>query len=537
MQTLIIAALVASLAQQQETKGQGTGGSPVAQAPAASPMELHRAADAALVGGRYLEAEAAFTAALEADPENATLMYGLACALARAGDSTDALECLADAKELGYRDAAMAHWDSDLYALSFGLEFKALFGEGPRDAAGAVGWPLASRSKFAVVAPVFADWIALTTPGQGLQVLEQASGKTRFDVLPGPTPIVALAASPDGLAVACLHADGRLSLTDTTSGKSKLSKGSAKAARSWRPTSLSFAAGSKRIVNRTNSRIDIWDGDGEYLGDLTSSEETSWWPGGASASSELVPEIIGKAVRLHNVLVADVPPVEFRFEQPVNMAQIAPDGATMAVGTELGTVHLVKLADRSSVMSFVIKDVMTGSGQDPFGDPLRVPVLRFSPNGKHLAACTTSGFRVAMFDVLEGTLLWRTKHLGGRMGSPFPLLCGDQLTIGDRGRYVWDSADGEARRELTPEHGTAFAVLGNNVLHGARGAMRLANAGTDKELWTSPSSARTRRRVDHPSGWIAGAIEWIEATDAHRYDPKRLRAAIEGVKLLPPPKR
>ncbi len=81
--------------------------------------------------GEYGRAARSYEVALLLRPENATLRYNLACALARAGAAQDALAALEQAVGAGFSDRAQLEQDADLESLRAEPRYRAVLARLP----------------------------------------------------------------------------------------------------------------------------------------------------------------------------------------------------------------------------------------------------------------------------------------------------------------------------------------------------------------------------------------------------------------------
>ncbi|MEL6714002.1 MAG: tetratricopeptide repeat protein, partial [Planctomycetota bacterium] len=198
-------------------------------------IALHRAADAARMQRRFEGAAELYRAALELDPGNATLACGLARCFPGEDGVEDALGWLERAVELGYRDAAVARHDFRNRFFQGNPRFEALFagpvgadlrGGGPAGAGsdrwflfGGVGRLLTRTgalvaSEDALVVPSHdGALVARAYTAGGVDVFDSATGRALTRVAELHAPVVALDFSLDRARLACIHADGALTLT------------------------------------------------------------------------------------------------------------------------------------------------------------------------------------------------------------------------------------------------------------------------------------------------------------------------------------
>ena len=242
----------ASLAQNEAAPSQEAKGALI---------EQHALADKALLHGQYSEARKAFLQAYRDDPENATLMYGLACACSGLGEKEDALRYLARARELGFQNTALARSDNDLFMVRYDARFQELFPAPDGPQAETVSWRFAGSSWGSSARGWEGDWLAVAPVARNVRILEAATGEERFTVAPGAAPTVALAASPDGDLLASLDAEGRLGLIDPTIGALVLADAVPNVSGDGWPARLAFAADGQRILATTDAGLVAWNCD------------------------------------------------------------------------------------------------------------------------------------------------------------------------------------------------------------------------------------------------------------------------------------
>ena len=504
-------------------------------------IELHRDADRHLVAARYTDAEAGFRAALQLSPDDATLTYGLCCALVGQGKLDGALPVLREALRLGYLDECVARADPDMRKLSGTQPFWELITP-TRNAVtpeAAVAWPFSASRVRPIQVPSFPPVVAIPMDDGGLEIIQCADGERTKSTRACRSPISSMAASPDGATIATFHANGELVLTDRVAGTKKTIDSLKESSKSPRRSQLSYAAGGRRIVGWLGGSPMRWSASGETLGPLAPTNENSRWPALDLTQSEWIPETRGSAMSLHWLGAEPRPPLELVMPHRISGVATSPQGRYMAVGTEQGGVHLVALGTGKLLWSKTMTSSTTKTGFDLFGDPLRVPTLSFDPAAKRLAVCTTTGYYVGVFDVASGDQIWRTGHLGGRMGAPMALMQSQAHIMGDRGRFVWD---GDAGERLDPDGsnwaqglGSGFAILDQHVYFADENELCCADALARKVLWRVARPKRMPLLVEHPSGWIGGTFDTLETSiDPRTYDPKRLRLAKKGLRLSPP---
>ncbi len=501
-------------------------------------VSLHRRADDALRSGDYELAGQLFAEASDADPQSGTYSYGLACAEARRGQRKSALDHLKRALDLGYSNAALVLRDDDLRSIISDTQFKAMFPwkRSTDTHPGTVTWRFSGSWRGLVVAPDGVDWVALASLRDGAVILERRTGKVRHRLSNADAPPVALArGSGDQLLV--LYADGDLVIADAATGDQIDAEASTFAARAGGPVHLSAAADGTRIVVQASGRLLVWNESGEYLHTVETSSKDARWTTGATPNSPLIPEVQGETLRFFHIVDGRWSDTVFTASNKIRSAEIAPDGKSVAIGTEFANVHLLDMETGEARWSKTVADSATGTGVDLFNFPLTARVLRFDPEGKRLAVSTTTGFFIAAFDVEEGTQLWRTGHLGGRMGGAFALSMTNQLVVGDRGNHVWDAKTGKELGFRKAKKAQIYDAVDSSLLSHSADEVALLDALSGEPLWIHPRVQELLQVIEHPSGWKSGPLpEAVARVSARSFDPKRIRMARQGYALLPPPK-
>ncbi len=503
-------------------------------------IRLHRTADDHLVGGRFREAQLAFTRALAAAPNDPTLTYGLACALTRLGDFEKALDTFEAAMEQGYSDPQAAFVDRDLERIRTNSRFSRIL---PRTTtkppSGAVAWTFRCASRGYALLPGDSLRIVHALGDGSLEVRDGRSGEVIRATDPVQAPIASIAVNRAGTLVAALHADGSMELVDPGTGAVAKLEPARDVGPAKYSSPLSFTAGDKFVVAFTGGGALRWSCDGPFLGRGSSEVPDARAQACDQSMAEWIPRFSGSTLWLEPVAGGGLHARDLEFSQPLTDVEFSPNGRFLAVGTKHGGVHLVDVQSGVIVWSEVMTEDATGRTADLFGDPLKVSTLSFAPASDRLAVCTTTDYFVGVFDVATGEQLWRTSHLGGRMGAPMSLLQSTAFVLGDGGRWVWEGQSGRALHAYGAPWpravGSVFAAHGSDIFLGGSEVLSRADAVSRKVRWSVARPAPAPILVRHPSGWIGGSFDptAIEV-DARAYDPKRLRLAKEGLHLLPP---
>jgi len=514
-------------------------------------LSLHRAADMALLAGELPAAHEAFEAALMLAPEDPTLAYGMACVRAREGREELALDWLERAVERGYEDDAVARWDADLASLREQPRFLAALSRMSLSGSAPALWTFECRARGAARQGPLGERIAIAGESGSLQLIERSSGRLVHALDDVRTTTSALAFSPDGAVLASTHTDGTLARWDVASG-ALLSESSFEPDESAPPMlGLDYIADGARILVRHGARLLLWSSSGEPIDEFEIA--SAWWQSAAwSPAGDRIAHMQGEQVLLRDALTGALLEPPFSFPEPCTGLEFSPDGARLCVGTSMGGVRLLDMQSGEELWSAVATDDATASPVDLWGEPLAVRSVHFSPSGERLAICTTSGFFVHVYDSDSGRLLWRSTHLGGRMGSPMPISCGEQLLIADGGDYLFEAASGREAPRGSGARGRVDHGPGGRVLIGGGERFALLDETRGLELYSRAVLPDGRVLLLHASGWFAGDVQDPAALSITRrssgksesrpldvadFDPKRIRAAQAGVPLLSAPLR
>ncbi|MEM8711833.1 MAG: WD40 repeat domain-containing protein, partial [Planctomycetota bacterium] len=449
---------------------------------------------------------------------------------------------------------AVIRWDSDIWSLRSDPRFWDVVPR-PRNArrsdesSGArtqsTGWafrssgvpPVLIPSNSAEVEPLIAS-----AAGDGsLDLLLATTGETLRSTPSAASPVAAMSASSTGDTLAVLHANGELALIDPRSG-SVLSRSKAAPAESsgHRVSQLSFAANGKKIIAWSHGRRFLWTSEGALLVEDEANRALDGWVPCDLAASEWMPRALGTTLYLHSLTDTEAPTRRIEFDRRITGLAVDPEGSRVAVGTDYGGVYVLDLGSGATLWRSTMTDDATGKTIGTFGDPLRVATLTFSEDSAYLAVCMTPEFFVGVYDSARGEQVWRTGLLGGRMGAPMALAFQGSFLIGDEGGFAWLRESGRGTLSgagtFPNKRSRAFSMTGEDILFDSGKEIRRRHLLGGSIRWRTARRFRDPEWIEHPSGWVAGSFDPAKRpVSARRFDPKRLRAAASGVRLLPPP--
>lgn len=516
----------------------------------------HLEADAALVAGRLDEARAGFERCLEYHPEGAAVAYALACVEARAGRTGRALEHLERAQLWGHVDDAVARWDPDLAALRgeprFGqvlARMAARRGEVQGDRLGHERLSFPNRhSGHAAISPT-GDVVVLGDSWGYVHVLDARTGAVRRVIDGFDRPIGAMDVSPDGTRVAALAYDGSVGSWRLSDGR-RLFEMPVLPARE----DQGWGFGSTLHFDPTGQRlfVAVADKGGAILGSMGALVQRWTRPLGGffgisaawNADGSLLATFQGSEVHLHS---GDDGALVRRIETGVRVASVAfdPSDGDLATGHVDGRARVWDMPSGDLRWQYMVEDVFLSTP--------RVPTLAFSPDGARLAVTSVASCNVWVVDATTGKSTWHSGFLGGRMGEPIDVSWSD----GDTLWYAWRSGSllgarvdlATGKQQERPDL-VLIPDLAQPGLYAspARGGV-LVGVTSGPLLWCCHALPGGESLLYSPSGYLAGRfdldpdlytfrIDGRESTPVarvllDRFDPKRVRAAIAGVPIIP----
>ncbi|MCC6409931.1 MAG: PD40 domain-containing protein [Planctomycetes bacterium] len=554
-------------------------------------IRLHRAADASLVAGDGRKAAEQFTAALALAPEQPTLLYGLACAWARAGERELALVTLNRVADQGYADAALAEWDPDLASVR-----------------GDPLWPAKLHA---------------TPPSTRFFHAEPV--RKLFDTT-GEWSIVGAAVDRTGTLAALAinhleHDEGVVDLLDARTGK-RVRRIATFASQVW-----------TLALDATGTRIGVLTSDGAFwlvgldlssppreVGRIGGTRARDRWSSGASVlpspdgqrwfvaasgfgallcgeRGERIP--IWQVASLDHVLVAAdwspdgkliawAPLGQVRFfdadtgresapmiatDSLVLCLRFHPDGRRLVTGHQDAHARVWDLETRRTLLDEPFPGIVLGletakpllddSFHDMWASSSSIADARFSPDGSRLAYSTVSGVFVVVLDLASKHRIYESGHLGGRMGEPA------ELTWSGDSRRVWHSFASSVCEldgvELEPKvRELGMRVDSGPVRAGSSGVgisihyegAHGIDTGTGFVLWRRAAPGAIAEFVHTPEGYFTSDSDDVGDLANYRirldddardvaprpltdralalFDPKRVRARAAGIELAVP---
>ncbi len=544
----------------------------LAQVPDLDPMlyvRAHRDADNALVAGKVAEARAGFASCLEMSPRNATVAYALACTEARAGEKPKSLDWFERAAEWNYADADVAAWDLDLVGLRSEKGFSAALermrarrpvSSAPLDLSRV--WRGRGHSPYGydVAIQPGGQYVVVSQKTGCLQLLDSKSGQAlRSSPQLGGT-IVAAEFEPTGKQVIALTLAGNLHFWSTSGEQAS------RTVKSSGPTGESEIGPDfeRRFVqfNLSGDRMLVVDGRsrGSALRD-SKGELISAWDVSFGSGHQALIAWSPDGSRLALAAAATVKFVDGRtgenaaesLETPSSIVSIAyqPGGSLLATGHQDGRLRVWDL--RTGEMSFEHAFMWGDKASE-----LSVDATEFSPDGRWLAAGTGDGGCVEILAVSTHSVLKRFECKKERFGS-IPR----GLRWGADSRRLWFAFCSEGNDvdsiTLDDEQPSSLVYSGSSprigktglaVAIGADGAVFALDAKTGRCLWHRTMLDSGAEVLQSATGYFTTDLETLDELNTQsqytdpgnrsltgfvtsRFDPKRVRAARDGVLIIP----
>ncbi len=353
--------------------------------------------------------------------------------------------------------------------------------------------------------------------------------------------------SPDGRILAALARDRTLRLIEAESGAVL-----ATISEAWPEGSGSYISefefapdGSSLAVTGYHTSVHVYGvPDGKLWSMLdpgTGRGSIAYRPDG----KEIAVAASGGRVLGYEVTTGASTDFAVRIEGEVETLAFEPDGERLWIGSDHSKVHVFDVASGALVRSLDLQDL------DAF-DTVELGNIVF---GHEIAITTSSGYGVvAAWRAATGERLWDYQYSGGNPGS---LVCA--LAKSGERAYVWGQGEWSPRI-VDAQSGRSLLDLGNGGKWSLHPLLDERRIGVDcdegLEVLDAETGARRWNRVElSRGGWLLcastrhvdGTLEALEAlhlvlTDrsypldalaAALLDPKRVRAAAEGVVLAP----
>lgn len=532
-----------------------------AEADASDFVRAHRAADQSLSAGRFDEARAGFERCLELRPQHAATAYGIACAHAKSGEQALALEWLARAADWGHAEAELALWDEDLATLRASNGFrtaiealrKNLKGPAHRALVGTLDTRASSRPVDVGIDRAGTRIVAGFDDGS-LLLLDARTGDQLARTSIAGTSVWDLDLQPDGKRAAVLTKDGLLRFWNTVDASELQVVGELLdpvASPEWAYGALLWfdPTGHRLLAAGRNEGASLWTAGGELIRRFdtgavrTPGTERAW-----NADGSRIAHWSGSTVRFFDGRTGVE--LEGTIVSAADVECVAFDKA----GKWIATGHVdsrVRLWDARTLQlrseSHAIRDV--------FHSDFRISELRFSPNDEWLAFSTNIGVLVGVVDVATCKELPGSEYLGGRMGEEAPLMWSSDS------RRLWASfAGGGYMREF--ELGTGMHSMSlawsrvpqasdiDLAAFTAKHGISSLDMASGRVLWTLVALGREGRMFQTAEGYFDCSFDDLaelllfgkdddeakvplSSRAVELFDPKRVRAAKQGVTLAP----
>lgn len=539
-------------------------------------VKLHSLADQALLDGDGVRALGHFDECLVLSPKNQSAAYGMASATAAMGDLVGSLSWLTRAVSWGYVDHAVAEWDDDLKSLRAEPEFEELLkkmrlkgksaGEaysaeiilnksGPEQyTAGAI------NSKGELV-------VAGTSDGQ-LQIIAVDTGVLIAEIKLDGGAVLACDFFPNGdllgftmdgkLKVVTKDPEGAFKVQSTIralegfyrkqwdSNETHLERTHLEIGPKGEKIFVAVAHRKPRLLMKDGTKL--WNGDASYSLDMC-NVTVDWCP-----EAGLIGEIRDGGLIFFSDKDGSEQDVGIAFPADATAIAFSPNGRHLATAHGSGLREL-KDGGVVTVWDLKTKKLMHRRPVQYPGDD-DVSNLSFSPNGDLLYASTISMVDELLIDVASGRLLRHWSDNIGDLGVPYRMSWGDDCVFStSRAGGSFTRMDTKAFSEFD------FADRGKILTSSEKGQL-LVNASESvfllgpenrKPLWRFRKLKSDDGTFQTSGGYFSGSInDWegmvlkvtekpepdsfqfkLSAFASFLYDPKRVRASIAGVTVLP----
>ncbi|MEO6709648.1 MAG: hypothetical protein ABI054_00275 [Planctomycetota bacterium] len=543
----------------------------VTQQPASKPMEylrFHRDADAALVAGKLDEARTGFQHCLAISPVNATVAYALACVESRGANKVEALEWLGRAAEWGYADADVALWDEDLARLREESKFSEALTRMRSAAAKATGettWAQISDSRAApcesrvLTTDASGKYAVVARPEAVLQLLDAKNGH-ELRISSGKLwgDAVALVFHPDGKEVFSLTSIGKLQAW-RISGESDPTELDAKpVVVGDLPFGLDWHTPPLLRVDRKGDRLlaIMGPGSGTSLVATRGGELHHWraafalGEGGVVAwrpDFERIAWCDDTTIRFANGRTGEPLPEFIKTPSRIDSLAFSSDGSLLSTGHEDGCARLWNLAPDKPQLARRFGEPHTQDDLD---------VLSISPDGRWLAAGMSDTGIIDIWELATGKLARRIQGTGrgwGALREPF------QWTADSRRLWACFPVPKDAGAELDEsfplvvEEPVACLRVGgaDRALAMGHGGVFAFDPRSGACLWTRPDLSRPGEIIHCASGYFTTGLPSLDKISFQKgerlrlgmpleklatrlFDPKRVRAARDGIEIIQP---
>ncbi len=552
----------------------------LAQVPALDPMayvRAHRDADNALVAGKIAETRAGFASSLEMSPRNATVAYALACTEARAGDKDKALDWLKRAAEWNYADASVALWDEDLASVRkekrFGDALQLMGKQRPNSQSAPrlvrIWDGREGAVTFDVAVQPLGRHVAIGQSDGFVRLLDSQSGTLVRSSPSFESPVWSLDFDPSGERLAVLTWDGKLHLWSINLREDPTTIVAMDPPEDWQRLD-SLAGGSVRF-DPTGTRVFAASEDrGATLCSANGERIHSWGPVESHSRSPVwSPEnhriaiVSESTVHFANEANGETTESPLETSSPIRSIAFQPGGRLLATGHDDKYLRVWDLSSRTLVLEHLFDE------EDV--DARRIAGVSFSPDGALVAGGSRHFEIVHVLNIASGAMVMNTKPPSWWESLEW---CTEpnEFSWSSDSRRLWFAflRGGDSARELAMDasaprspkfYGRAprFDASGLAVATCLRSVLALdpgtgvcrwnrVNLGRTGELLKTATGHFTTNLADLDELWVdAGPVDEgllfppddprppssLAACAVLLFDPKRVRAARDGVLILP----
>ncbi len=385
-----------------------------------------------------------------------------------------------------------------------------------------------------------------------LRRIDAASGRAIDGWRHGTAAIVGLSFPRDGARLAAIDREGVLRVVDTTDGALVATiLDASPAGHGWLSPYASFAPdGSAVLVEGGTGALAVYEVNGpsgwnrRCMIEVGESRlDWTWRPDC---------QVVAVAAKSGRVLLFDARSgerlqPEMTIEGHVRALAFEPDGRRLWIGSDRSKVHVFDTGSGLLVHSLDLDDLNVF-------DSVKLGSITFRSDGQLAITASSGSGVVAAWEPGSGQRLWDYAYSGGNPSVLFSAFgaSGERAYVWGQGAWsprIVDAKNGRTLLDLGMWHFGALLPLPDEQLIGAVGpeGLEVLNSTTGARRWTRLELADGDWLLNAPTRHVDGtraALEQVhlvleqrsyplDALAAALLDPKRVRAAAQGIPLAP----